>query len=602
MDLRSFQMLPRNDVVTALDQAVRRYPLVVLTAPIGYGKSTVVQRLINSLEDYSCFYFSVSQGAHNAMYLWDCVWERFKEQGSQIADTMRNMGFPLDSVQWERTVAFGKNYLVDKPTLLVLDDYHFVQAPEMDLFIEHLIRGKIPNLSILLSSRTRPNIPLEELRIKGLATLFEKDLLEFSEEETFEYFKINGLEDPTLAKKAWTFSEGWASALWFSLRNYLTNDTLVPLNAIDNILAHTVYSAYKDSEKKLLLELSILESFSSKQAVFVANDQKVLSGLKTLYDTNAFLSYDYKSDTYRLHGIFRSYLNSILEEQKLKLAAPLRRAGDQLVLDSGTPPARRASDVLYVDRPALFRRAAEWFVKQGEKVQAIRFFSKAGRNEDLQRILDIFAVSSNGNFVMFDPEGVLEIIESMPWSVKCACPIGFLGFTYHYMSRVNLEKGVELLAQARDHFLSHEGISPEIKRRIQGEIELIRGIEDFNDLFAMRDRHQSAHTLLTGTSDISHSQLVWTFGSPHVSFLYLRDSGTYLKLIELVEGNLQYYQDLTSGCSAGAQDLFRGEYFLETGNFNKVKYYLDRANYRASAGQQLSSKIAVNFTLGGLPW
>ncbi len=571
MSFSSFRILPRQDVFLSLSGAVRQYRLVVLTAPMGYGKTTVAQNILKELDGYKIFYFSVGQGICNEMYLWDSLWESFGLQGSTIAETMRNMGFPLDNIQLQRTLEICKKHNAGAPTVLVLDDYHFAQLPIFDTFLERMVREDFPNLCIFILSRTRPNLPLEELSIKRLAVVFDKSILAFSESEAEEYFSINGVTESNVAKQAWRFTEGWPAALWLSLNSYIASKVLFSINDLDNLLGYTIFSSYSNDEKKLLLELSILESFTLKQASFVSSLKNVRGILRSLHDKNALLNYDDNTDVYRLHSIFRNFL--------------LKRLSDYQVLQENL-----------IDIEALYGRAAEWFAEQGDFIKSIRFFAKAGGNNDLKRILELFAKPHASNFILFDPEGLQKIVDGIPWNIRCACPIGYLGFVYQIMSRVNLQKGTELLARAEEFFSSSSDITPDICNQIAGEIELIRGLEAFNDLWAMRECHLKAHDLLKGKSTISHPELVWTFGSPHVSFLYLRKSGDYVNLIDLVEKNLFYYQDLTGGCSAGAQDLFHAEYLLETAKYKDVQYFLDRARYRANARKQLASELAIAFT------
>lgn len=583
------RILLRKRIVETLTDAVASYPLVVLTAPMGYGKSTAMHDLIQFLDTWRLFFITLPPGAHNALYLWDIICAQLAAQGSEIAPLMQRMGFPTDPILVQRTLNYGRTYLASRPTVLVIDDYHFANAPEMNVLLEALARERMPGLCVVLLTRIRPDFHLEDLRLKGLAAFFEQDLLTFSRQDAADYFKLHEVEDARAVETAWVFSEGWASALWLSLQSYLTHGVIRPVRDMEILLSEAVFSTYSAEDKRLLLQLSVLDSFTSSQAAVVSGDAAAPRRLRHLHNQNAFLTYDNVSDSYRLHSIFRTFLANRLAEDPSSPAEGGAQNEDM---------RRRAEDngaVYRLDKPALYRRAGELFAQGEDRLQAMRFFFQAGRNEDLLRILEVFSIPSDGMFVKFDPEGVASMIRSIPWPVRRQCPIGYLAFIYHYMSRIDLKKGLALLEEVEARCATDNSFTLEERRRIEGEIELIRALEDFNDLSRMRNRHEKAHSLLQGRSSISHPQLVWTFGSPHVAFLYLREPGNYKAMVDLVENNLHYYQEMSGGCSAGAQDLFRGEYSLETGAFHKVEHYLAKAAYRAAAKEQLSSLIAVNF-------
>ncbi len=563
------RILPREHITQTLHNAVLNHSLVVLTAPMGYGKTTAARALVRQVSHRN-FYITVNPGMHGALYLWDRMCSQVQAQGSEMAPVFRECGFPSDTIQIQRLFDYGRKYLAGRPTLLVIDDYHFAHAPECDNLIELLVREQMPGFTIMMLSRTKPAMHLDELRIKGLAAVFDQSLLAFSQEETREYFQLHGVDNPDTVSKAWHYSEGWVASLWLSLQGIRTSGALLPVRDMDGLLENAVFAQYSPEERRLLLQLSILDSFTPRQAAMVTGDASAPLNLVRLQEGNSFLSYEPSTDSYRMHSIFRTFLHRHLEADR------------------------------EVDKAALYFRAGEMFAAEGDVHLALRSFAKAGSEAAQMRILEIFSAPRDGLLVLFDPEGMAAIFRSIPWPVRFRCPIGYLGFVYHYMSRVGIAEALPLLNEAEQRFAAEKSLSPAMKRRIQGEIAVIHGIDAFNDLFAMRDLYKKAHILLNGRSSISHRRLVCTFGSPHAAFLYLRNAGTYAQLLDLIQNNLHYYQDLADGCGMGAQDLFQAEYLLETGALEKVEDFIMKSVYRAGTKDQTSTIIAANFTLARL--
>ncbi len=568
------RILHRKNVIDTLTDAVNRHHLVVVTAPMGYGKTTAAREALRHM-GRRIFYVTINPGPHNALYLWDRACGQLAAQGSGMAAGLQSMGFPADNINLQRTLQKGREYLAGRPTLLVVDDYHHVNSAEVDRLIEAMVREEMPGLCVMLLSREKPPLPTEELCLKGLAAVFDKDLLTFSQEDADRFFRLHGIDNRDAAQTAWNFSEGWAAALWLGLQSYRTHGVLASSRTVNSLLESVVYARYDEMEQCLLLQLSILSSFSPRQAAAVCDDPAAPRRLSALHEKNAFLNYDPTTDNYRLHSLFRGYLASLLD-------------------DGEYSPARG------IDKAALARRAGRWFAAEGDHVQAMRFFAAAGTDDDHLEILRIFEKPSDGLWVMFDLEGVTDIVAAIPWSVRMLCPIGYLAFIYHVMSRAGIARAMPLLLEAERRFAGEPGLGPDMQRLIQGEIALIRGIDAFNDLFAMRDAHKKAHELLGGRSAISHRHLIWTFGSPHAAFLYVRRAGTYTDMVNLVESDLRYYHDLADGCGMGAQELFRAELLLEQGAFKKVEPHIMKSIYRASGKQQLATIIAANFSLARL--
>ena len=570
MSVPEIQLLHRKAVIDTLIKAIETYPLVVLTAPMGYGKSTSAREVKRSTERHTSD-IAVHSGPSNAHDLWHRACSQLAAQGSEIAYSMQASGFPSSPREIQRVLDYGRNYLGGAPALIIIDDYHYVNAPEMDALLETLVREGIPNIRLLLVSRSKPPLPLEELSLKGLATFIDKNLLAFSLEETEEFFRMHQVRDPLVARQAWEYSEGWPAAVWLSLQSYQTHGSLVPHRTVEGLLESVVFSRYSEEEKRFLLQLSLLPRFSARQAAAVTDDPHARRKLHALHEQNSFLNYEPATSTFFLHTLFKSYLTSRLE------------AADDPVSAS-------------IDRQALYRRIGKWYEADHDYVQAIKAYAGAGEEQDFLSILTIFEKPGDGMLVMFDPAAIKEICTSIPWPIRFQCPIGYLAFVYHYMSRIDLGEGTRLLDEAEERFLRQSDIAQELKRRIKGEIILMRGITAFNDLFAMRDTHEDSRKLLDGRSSIAHRQLIWNFGCPHSMFLYLRRPGTYAELLTLIEGNLQYFQEMADGCSMGAQDLFHAEYLLERGRLKQVEAFLMKAVYRATGKEQSSTLISANFT------
>ncbi len=580
--------LPRGHITAALTK-VLSFPLTVLTAPSGYGKTTAARILAQSLA-WPHAWLTVPKGADSARYLWNLLCARLGEQGasgSTLAPLLRHLGIPESSEAIDRalehirkdlsrpdTSGNGKDGAQDGRFLLILDDWHFANFPELDAFLERLTREAVPGLSILLLSRTRPGLELEDLRVKGLARVFDRDLLAFSAEETVAYFALHGIDDADAARDAWKTCEGWPAALWLGVQAYQAHGRADAGRSVENLLEHTVFPRYAPEEQRLLLQCSVLESFTPEEAALVADDAAAPERLLRLHENNAFLTYDTLTGGYRLHSLFRAFLAAKLETEE------------------------------GIDNAALYRRAGERHIAAGDLLQAAHAFHQAGREEDLLRLLEIFTLPGGNLLLFFAAQTVMPLVLSIPWTLRAQSPVAYLAFIYCVMAEHDPLNALPLLEEAEQRLAPGNPVGdslPEyMRRRLRGEIILIRSLFAFNDLWAMRDLHAEAHAMLGGRSAISSRHMIWNFACPHVSFLYLREPGSYRDMVELVEGNLHYYHDLADGCSQGAQPLFRAEYLLERGEFAEVEAHARAAILQARTKDQTTTVLCAAFCLARL--
>lgn len=560
--------LHRTRITKALSTAFAKCRLVTLTAPMGYGKTLAGKDFIASRRSRS-FYLSIRKGPHQAAYAWELASAQLLEQGATIARHMQAAGLPRDDINLRHLLSMCKKLTASKAAFLLLDDYHHAESPEINRIIEQLARENIPGLRVLLLSRTRPGLALEDLRIKGHVEMFGKELLAFSEQEAKDLFALYDSADSRLAEQAWLFSEGWPVALQMSLQSHLSGASAGPARDLEKLISETIFSAREEDERRLLLSVPLLDSFTPEEAAYLSKDQTAPQRLRALCDKGAFLDYSPLTNAYTLHGIFKSYLTARLAEE----LAPEKREND---------------------RAELYRRTGECLIGKGDFLQAIRFFHKAGQERDMLRILQLFEGPGEAFFLAFDPEGVAAIIETVPWSVRCQCPIGYLGFILYYSLRVNQQKGARILEEAEQHFAAGQCLPLEMEKRVQAEMLFMRGAMSFNDIRAMYAYYEKAHSLLPDRSLLMDNQISWTFTSPHLAFLYLQQPGDYKDIVVFYRQKARFFQALSSSL-AGATDLFLAEHLLETHDALSAHSPLAKATSRAMESGQTASLISAAF-------
>ncbi|MDL2269134.1 AAA family ATPase [Desulfosarcina sp. OttesenSCG-928-A07] len=556
--------LRRIRVVKTLHETVSTYPLTVLHAPTGYGKTTAVRDMLTAFPKNHFFTF-LHHGEKTAANIWDSLTGQLEKAGETSATQWRRAGFPQDSREIHWMLDHIVDAFADRQILWVIDDYHYARSSEFDYFIERLVKVKIKDLSLLLISRTRPGAFLEELNLLGVLAELNRDLLIFSYADVKKYFQLAGITDEAAVWRAHESCEGWGAALCLMAQGYFKYDAPVAGHTIDRLVENALYKHYSKEDQSLLLQLSICDYFTPELATAISGRFDAPRRLQFLYDHNTLLSYDPVTNQYRLHSLLRSFLLRLL------------RADNK------------------IDSVQVYRKAARWFLADNDLLRAVHFFANAGQGQDYLNILRIFLNPKSGRLLQFDLEGLSDIFERIPWKIRIQCPMGYLYFVYACLAFSGSAQAIQWVFEAEERFMASPEI-PEIERyRIKGEILLIKSLTAFNDIQTMLNMYEQAYAILKGRSSIFHRHLNWTFGCPHISFLYLRQPGTYLAILDKAHGFSKLFQDLADGCSAGADILVKAEYLLETGSNKDISMLLEKSLYLANDKEQLATLLSTHF-------
>ncbi|HEX7712394.1 MAG TPA: LuxR C-terminal-related transcriptional regulator [Bacillota bacterium] len=562
------QRILKRKLISAELKKIFDYRLTVVVAAMGYGKTTSVKTFLYEAEaDY--VWLSVDSDEASPQYIWDCLTRQLAKVKPDLGDRLNALGFPIDAPQRDRVVGAIVEYAFSTNTVLVIDDYHLARSPELDRLLERIVRSDISGLHIVLISRTKPELNTEELQLKGYCCLFESDLFELSKQEIKEYFKLFGkdISDDT-SGQVHGISEGWITAVYLMIQRYCETGKLEMGKNIEVLIEKAIMSRYTPEEAKLLIALCILNYFTPEQAVYVTGNPAAAGTIQRLCLDNSLIRYDQRTETYKIHHIFSGYLQKLLKE---------RFSGTEL--------------------QKLFRRAGEWHIQNGDVLSGLMAFLKA---KEYDLILTEFEKPGITKIVDRYPQSIVKLFEQIPPAVKYRHPLGYLLYADFYLSNIDMEDGTELLAQIEKYYRDDLATPPDLKNRIFGEIELSRTFVYFNDLRKMHECQLKAYQLLDGGSSIANKDMIFTFGSPHLLYLYYRDRGELRWIADYADQVFHYYSEVSHGCGTGFEYLVNAEYYLETGDFAEAETYAQKTIYKAQTMAQVSIIICANLTLARL--
>ncbi len=545
-------------------EGIFRVPLFLLVSSMGYGKTTAVRYFLNTRTDLSYAWFSLSCGEDDEQWMWHKFSQCLEGLNPELAQKMAQYGLPETPMDAERILDIIRSAVTDR-TVIVLDDYHENKSERMNRLLTVLAQAAVPELHLVVISRSYPEIPVEELALKGLCQELSQDKFEFDTKETIELFNLNGFSLATREQTLlYQITDGWTAAIYLALLKYAEDRTLDDIREITRLMKSAVYDKFDQGTQQVLLKLSLLDSFTVDGAIFITEDKKAAGLIRQFAANNCFFRYDNKSRTYSMHAILKGLLQDLFTGSE-------------------------------EDRSTVLYRCGDWYAKLDKRIEAIRFYHQASAHE---KILDIYERPGSTEFFDRAPQTIIRAFADIDKTLKLSRPLAYLTYIYSLVA-IDAEEGVRLLYEAKAHYEADRDLVD--KEQFLGEIALIESILQFNDAPMMSECQKRAYALFGGTSSrISNATEIFTFGAPHTLYLYHKEPERLLPLVETIEKNVDYYTHIANGCGTGFEHAVRAEYCLETGDLSQAELSAYKTVFKARTKNQLCLVICGGLCLARL--
>ncbi|MEN6326082.1 MAG: LuxR C-terminal-related transcriptional regulator [Syntrophomonas sp.] len=563
--MKKLKALKRARVNRAL-ASIFSYPLTIVEAPIGYGKTTAVREFL-AAKGSPVLWLSLLSAEDAAAFFWDRLAAEIVRVDEAAGVRLKSLGFPSDAPQTANILSILGDLDFEEKTALVIDDFHLVRGKEIGALLKQIVKKQPDNLHIVVITRDTTNLDFAELFAKGLCNILSQQLLRFTDGEIRDYCALMGFkpaEDEM--EKICEYTVGWISLVYLVLFGMEQGIPVGRNSVIDELVEKVLYNTYDKSIQQFLLSLSVMDSFTTEQARHVTQEAKAEEFLKKLRRENAFVAFDESAGVYKIHNMLLDFLRT------------------------------KHSDGS--ERAALYRRVGEWHLAQKALVPAYEYLCRAGETE---RILAILDDADNVTNYFAEFEGSLEMFAATPRELLYKYPIAYLQYIGLLLTSGDPETAAGGAARLGELQAVYEGTKnppPERKSRILAEINAIRFFASFNDSRQMVACMNEALRLLEG----GHSCLIRreseaTFGSPHFLYSYYRQPGQLKATVDFIVSEFPIFSRLTGGCSMGCDYVALAEYALETGNQNAAELNAFKAIYKAKTKEQTSIAICANLTL-----
>ncbi len=334
----------------------RDYRALLVHAPAGYGKSSLLSRWIECRELQSrSAWLTLDEGDGEARQFVRYVagaLDRIAPGALAVVEPiLEDSQGGAQRALTRLLVALQENLLPaahqDQAILLVLDDLHRVQTPAVNDLLLSLLEHGPKSLHLVLLTRHTVGMPLARLLAHEEILELSRNELRFSEGEVRDYIRTRGFLAPTQDEvtQLTARSEGWITALQLavlSLRGReCTADLINALRGDKKWLAHfltdEVLQQQTHEVQRFLLYTSILDEFNAPLCAAVSGDSAAYARLAAIAQADLFLiPLDDGEEWFRYHHLFQELLQRRLRSQVESDTIPeLHRRAAAWLADAG---------------------------------------------------------------------------------------------------------------------------------------------------------------------------------------------------------------------------------------------------------------------------
>ncbi|HLZ26240.1 MAG TPA: LuxR C-terminal-related transcriptional regulator [Chloroflexota bacterium] len=328
--------------------------LTLVSAPAGFGKTTLLAAWLDGFK-HAAAWVSLDQSDNHAASFWTYLIAALQTVEPVVGASALSLLQSLQPPPIEAILTLLLNELsaISKDVVLVLDDYHLVDAHDVQEGMVFLLEHLPPRLHLVIASRADPGLPLARLRARGELVEIRAVDLRFTPDEAAAYLnEVMGLQltaDDVAALEGRT--EGWIAALQLAALSMQGRSDVTGFIAsfagddryIVDYLVEEVLQRQPETVRTFLRDTSILERLSGSLCEAVTGHDGGKAMLEALERANLFVvPLDDRRRWYRYHHLFADVLRA------------------------------RLVDEYPDDVPELHRRASAWYERNGEASQAIR--------------------------------------------------------------------------------------------------------------------------------------------------------------------------------------------------------------------------------------
>lgn len=308
-------LIEREDLITKLNRSLE-YPITIVTAPAGFGKTTVVKQWLEKINSNDYIFINCNEFINNPLLFFKNlileIQKNFKENfcGSfceglsfqNIEESNYFLGLIINELK------FYKFRLK-----IIFEDFHLINDEKTIKLFYKFLKSIPENIRVYLISRSENIIPITSLFYNHRLFLLNYSDFKLSLEEIKRFYdkkniKLNDNHLIEIEKK----SGGWILSLELSWLYYKKNkDLKIILEQQSNLLSNFILEellADKDNELyEFILKTSFLKSFNEEICNYLLDSNNSSELINKIIKFGLFIEED-ENNNYKYLEVFRTIL------------------------------------------------------------------------------------------------------------------------------------------------------------------------------------------------------------------------------------------------------------------------------------------------------
>ena len=535
------------------------YQLVSVYAGAGYGKSRAVESFLQQYDAFTTW-LQVSERDNVSGRFWENFVHMIALTWPEASVRFSEIGFPDTEVAFTRFQAILRE-AVDIPGkhVMVYDDFHLLHNQAVLQFLDRAFRILPPNATVILISRTMPEINMAGMMMYERIFTIREETLCFTEDEISKYFNNLGLSIVRRdIRDIIDDTRGWAFAINL-LGKSLGKDAKYERYALEtmklNIYKLIEMEIKRNISEKLwvfLLRISLLDNHAASLIRSLTCDESLVNGLELL---NSYIRYDHYLGAYMIHSIFLEYL---------------RQYQGDLSEDEITD---------------TYNTAGIWCEKNDYQNDAVTYYEKSGNWDAILRIVYTYKYQTSPELA----NQSIDILNRIPKNAASSNPLFPIIMLKLKVSTGQLKEASALLAEyIREYESKPESAENNFSlSELYGAGALINTImcpytDEYNiEEYCRKKREyydKNPYPPIGPSTNLSIGSYALLVGSSR--------AGAPEEYIEELSRAIPHISHTGNYCIYGIDDLARGELYFFQRELNSAEQYLKQALNKARAKDQ----------------
>lgn len=401
-------------------EEIKNYPLTVIKAGPGYGKSITIANFMRENHSDNFYWYSIDEFDDDpTLFFMNLVYAfnyRNEKISKDIINSLKNSG--EEFIELKMIIHQLINNLLkelNQDAFLILDDYHIImENKRISNLLTYFINLLPEKLHLVICSRENMNFrDWASWYVKQKVLVVDEEELALEKNEIGGFLKTqyNIIKKDLDLKRIYNETEGWAMALDLIGRAIKNGDSmdkifLNPTSSLELLFQYLTNEAlekHDDFIKEFLLKTSVLRYLRvdvANKLLNINNSRQILDNLVT----KGLFIYEFEEGRYRYHHLFHKFLkNKLKKEFNYKL---------------------------------LHQKASEIFIDLNNQNEAIYHSLQINNYQQIANII----ISSNGKLLNIGSRKILsKALDKLPEEIYLKYPSLFIyqGDIYRLTSQFN---------------------------------------------------------------------------------------------------------------------------------------------------------------------